>query len=46
MHDGLERFVALISKIDNDDLAALRGATESVPQLVPGLLAWLEHAIG
>ena len=36
----------MLSQVSSDDLAALRGATEGVPQLVPGLLAWLEHAIG
>lgn len=46
MSDGLERLVALLSQVSSDDLLSLRQATEGVPQLVPGLLAWLEHAVG
>ncbi len=46
MDDGLQRFVELIAAIDDGDLRALHDATEQAAQVVPGLLAWLEHAIG
>ena len=46
MADRLERFAALLAEVDSAELEAMRRAAEEAPQLVPGLLAWLEHAIG
>jgi len=46
MSDGLERVADLLSQVNSEDLLSLRRATEGVPQLVPGLLGWLEHAVG
>jgi hypothetical protein len=35
--------IASLAELSDGQLAALRSTTEAVPQLAPGLLAWLDH---
>jgi hypothetical protein len=34
-----------LAALSEDDLLRFRAAVDEVPEVVPGLLAWLEHAI-
>ena len=36
--------VAALAELNDGELCALIGATNNVPQIVPGLLAWIGHA--
>jgi hypothetical protein len=42
--DGLRPVVAALAKLNDGELCALIGVTNNVPQIVPGLLAWIGHA--
>jgi hypothetical protein len=44
MRTGLDRIAGALTELSVRDLEALRKAVERAPQVVPGLLAWLEHA--
>jgi len=44
MGADLSPIVAVLADLDDGELAALIEATNKVPQIAPGLLAWLEHA--
>src|SRR5207249_939930 len=46
MSTEMKRIVAALWNLLARDLDALRIAAERAPQVVPGLLAWLEHAVG
>jgi hypothetical protein len=35
---------AALAELNDGELCALIDATNNVPQIVPGLLAWIEHA--
>jgi hypothetical protein len=41
---GLMPVVAALAKLNDGQLCALIDATNDVPQIVPGLLAWIGHA--
>lgn len=40
----LERLAAALADVDDAELFALVKAANGVPQIAPGLLAWIEHA--
>jgi hypothetical protein len=40
----LQPVAAALAKLDDGELCALIDATNNVPQIVPGLLAWIGHA--
>jgi len=44
MDADLSPIVAALADLDDGELAALIDASDEVPQIAPGLLAWLEHA--
>lgn len=44
MATNLNAVVAALAELDDRELAALIGATYGVPQIAPGLLAWIEGA--
>ena len=44
MSPDLDLVVAAVGQLSDGELAALIDATNGVPQIAPGLLAWLEHA--
>ena len=44
MRPDLQPVVMALAELDERELAALIEATNSVPQIAPGLLAWIEHA--
>lgn len=46
MNTDLQQFAELLARLSDGELAALRRAADRSPQVVPGLLAWLEHAFG
>jgi len=46
MNTDLQQFAELLAELSDGELAALRNAADRSPQVVPGLLAWLEHAFG
>ena len=46
MNTDLQQFAELLAELSDRELAALRNAADRSPQVVPGLLAWLEHAFG
>lgn len=44
MNADLSPVVAALAQLNDGELAALIDATNGVPQVAPGLLAWVEHA--
>lgn len=43
MNATLDPVVAALAQLTDGELAALIDATNDVPQIAPGLLAWVEH---
>ena len=44
MDADLTAVVAALAELEDGELAALMEAANNVPQIAPGLLAWIEHA--
>jgi hypothetical protein len=44
METNLDPVIAALATLIDGELAALIDATNDVPQIAPGLLAWVEHA--